>query len=188
MREERVKEYTVELADGSELISTTVVYMDFELLTDVGSTILKEVRCNVLPGPIAIILLGQHELRRLGVTPIDDLVHKAIRKRALNKARRGTRLRPVAELVEVDGAMQMPEKGESGETKQVTLEPVEPPDIGFNRSYASFQDEEWKRRRAENTKGEPNSLAYLDDFHGHGKPAPDQSEITREIHASLKKG
>ena len=80
------------------------MFADFELITQAGSTILKRVQCNVLPGPMCEILLGVSELRALGVTPAKDLVHKAIRKRVM--AAKAAKFVPIVDLEEIDGRLQ----------------------------------------------------------------------------------
>ena len=50
----KVRPYSTMLADGSRVMSDTLAYADFELITHVGSTILKRVKCNILPVQHAI--------------------------------------------------------------------------------------------------------------------------------------
>ena len=77
-----VKPYTTELANGSMVTSTKRAWMDLELISALGSTILKRVRVNVMPGPtMSVILLGKSELRMLGIEPMNQQVHEAVKKR-----------------------------------------------------------------------------------------------------------
>ena len=85
----KVRPYSTMLADGSRVMSDTVAYADFELITHVGSTILKRVKCNILPGTVlSEILLGLKELHALGITPVKKQVHDAIEKRIQEKQAR----------------------------------------------------------------------------------------------------
>ena len=75
-----VAEYSVELVDSTLIKRQTRVLTDLTLITPVGQAKLEQVLFNVVPGPAAPILIGQVELRRMGIPTLWSLIEDAIRK------------------------------------------------------------------------------------------------------------
>ena len=180
---QKCADYSTELADGSKVWSNKRAYVDFELITQAGSTILKRVQCNVLPGPMCEILLGVTELQSLGVTPAKELVHRAIHKRV--QACKAARFLPIVDLEEIDGRLQVPNPKKKRAApipamRKITTE--------MNQTLAGMQRKDWDRRVGESTEGEPDTcLSALDDFHAHGKAAPSTGELDRAISDAIQR-
>ena len=65
-----VPEYTVLLADNSQVVSNQKVEADLTLITRTGKVLIPGIIFNVIPGPPAPLLIGEPELKRLGIPHI----------------------------------------------------------------------------------------------------------------------
>ena len=77
---QRLKEAVrFQLADNSEVVCSTIVYMDFAIATakHLMPIELRAVPLFVLPGPKGDILLGKVQLEELGLTPTTQLIAQA---------------------------------------------------------------------------------------------------------------
>ena len=181
-----VPPYSTMLANGARVVSRTVAYCDFELITHVGSTILKRVKCNVLPGEvIAEILLGLKELHALGITPVKKQVHDAIERRIKEKERRAraARLEPIVDLEEIDGRLQIPPR----EKRAQAVPEMRPVEADSGISLKELQKLEWQRRLQDSREGEPPSLESLDSFHAHGAETPTSEDLMNAIADAIER-
>ena len=81
-----VPEYTVLLADNSQVVSNQKVEADLTLITRTGKVLIPGIIFNVIPGPPAPLLIGEPELKRLGIPHIWTLIEQSIKKKRKQKA------------------------------------------------------------------------------------------------------
>ena len=75
----KVPPYTVGLADGSVTTSNTKVGATLIVVTPYGRCNLTNVIFNVIPGPAQKLLIGQSELKRMGIPNIWSLIDDAVK-------------------------------------------------------------------------------------------------------------
>ena len=75
----KVPPYTVVLADDSVTTSNTKVGATLIVVTPYGRCNLTNVIFNVIPGPAQKLLIGQSELKRMGIPNICSLIDNAVK-------------------------------------------------------------------------------------------------------------